>query len=169
MWSANRIVGTKALCAALNKAQEHAVELGFGLLLWDGYRPQRAVGNFVRWAQEPEDGRKKQRHYPNIDSSVMFEKGHVATKSGHTRGSTVDLTIYHLASGELAAIGGDHAVMDEISHHGAAGITTEEPRTGSACATSWSPAASSPTTANGRHYTLQDEPYPDTYFDFSIE
>ena len=61
---ANRIVGTRALCAALERAQEKAASLGFGLLLWDGYRPQRAVDCFLRWSQQPEDGRTKPRHYP---------------------------------------------------------------------------------------------------------
>ena len=115
---ANRIVGTGALCAALERARDGAASLGFGLLLWDGYRPQRAVDCFLRWSKQPEDGRTKRRHYPNIDRTEMFEKGYVATKSGHSRGSTVDLTLYHLATGELAPMGGDHDLMDPISHHG---------------------------------------------------
>ena len=61
---ANRIVGTRALCAGLAVAHEEAAARGFGLLLWDGYRPQRAVDRFLRWSREPEDGRTKQRHYP---------------------------------------------------------------------------------------------------------
>src|SRR5260370_35184294 len=85
---ANRIVGTRALCAALERARERAATLGFGLLLWDGYRPQRAVDCFLRWSEQPEDGRTKRRHYPNIDRSEMFENGYVAAKSGHSRGST---------------------------------------------------------------------------------
>ncbi len=123
---ANRIVGTRALCAALERAQEKAGSLGFGLLLWDGYRPQRAVDCFLRWSTQPEDGRTKLRHYPNIDRPEMFEKGYVAAKSGHSRGGTVDLTLYHLATGELALMGGDHDLMDSVSHHGAKGITRAE-------------------------------------------
>src|SRR5262249_6952537 len=123
---ANRIVGTKALCAALDRAQEEATSLGFGLLLWDGYRPQRAVNCFLHWSEQPEDGRTKPRHYPNIDRAAMFQNGYVATRSGHTRGSTVDLTLYHLATGELAPMGGGHDLMDPISHHGARGITPAE-------------------------------------------
>src|SRR5690606_15026169 len=61
---ANRIVGTRALCTALERARDAAHRRGFGLLLWDGYRPQRAVDCFVRWAEKPEDGRTKHRHYP---------------------------------------------------------------------------------------------------------
>ena len=125
---ANRVVGTKALCEALERARDQAASHGLGLLLWDCYRPQRAVDDFVRWSKQPENGRTKQRHYPNIDRSRMFELGYVATKSGHSRGSTVDLTLYHLATGELARMGGDHDLMDSVSHHGAAGITEAEAR-----------------------------------------
>src|ERR671930_1558114 len=72
---ANRIAGTKALCAALARARDEAASLGFGLLLWDGYRPQRAVECFLRWAEQPEDGRTKRRHYPNIAQPEMVELG----------------------------------------------------------------------------------------------
>ena len=97
---ANRIAGTRALCAALARARDKAASLGFGLLLWDGYRPQRAVDCFLRWSKEPQDGRTKPRHYPNISRAGIFEKGYVAAKSGHSRGSAVDLTLYHLTAGE---------------------------------------------------------------------
>src|ERR671932_681498 len=71
---ANRIVGTRPLCSALSRAHEKAASLGFGLLLWDGYRPQRAVDCFIRWAQQPEDGRTKPRYYPNLARAEMFER-----------------------------------------------------------------------------------------------
>jgi D-alanyl-D-alanine dipeptidase len=165
---ANRIVGTKALCAALERAREKAEALGFGLLLWDGYRPQRAVDCFVRWSQQPEDGRRKQRHYPNIDRVAMFEKGYVAAKSGHSRGSTVDLTLFHVATGELAAMGGDHDLMDAISHHGASGITEVEAENRQCLRFIMEGCGFSSYDSEWWHYTLKDEPYPDTYFDFPI-
>jgi D-alanyl-D-alanine dipeptidase len=114
-YHANRIVGTRALCAALDRARERAAADGFGLLLWDGYRPQRAVDCFLRWSRQPEDGRTKPRHYPNIDRPEMFEQGYVAAKSGHSRGATVDLTLFDLSSDELAPMGGDHDLMDPVS------------------------------------------------------
>lgn len=165
---ANRIVGTGALCAALDRAREAAASLGFGLLLWDGYRPQRAVDNFLRWSHEPEDGRTKRRHYPNIDRVEMFEKGYVAAKSGHTRGSTVDLTLYHLATGELTPMGGDHDLMDAISHHGARGISPAEARNRHQLRAVMEASGFSSYEWEWWHYTLRDEPYPDTYFDFPI-
>lgn len=167
-YQANRIVGTRALCAALERARGHAAASGFGLLLWDGYRPQRAVDCFLRWARQPEDGRTKPKHYPNIDKLEMFEKGYVATKSGHTRGSTVDMTLYDLATGELAAMGGDHDLMDSVSHHDAPGITDVEARNRRLLRSIMEASGFSSYDCEWWHYTLRDEPYPDRYFDFPI-
>lgn len=165
---ANRIVGTRALCDALAQAQQQAESLGFGLLLWDGYRPQRAVDCFLRWSREPEDGRTKQRHYPNIERAEMIEKGYVAARSGHSRGSTVDLTLYHLETGELACMGGGHDFMDPISHHGAAGITRGETRHRHSLCTIMESSGFNRYDYEWWHYTMRNEPYPDTYFDFPI-
>lgn len=165
---ANRIVGTSALCAALDEAREKAESLGFGLLLWDGYRPQRAVDCFVRWSQQPEDGRTKLRHYPNIDRAAMFEKGYVATKSGHSRGSTVDLTLYDLATGEIVPMGSDHDFMDQISHHGAEQITKVEASNREHLRSLMEACGFVAYDCEWWHYTLKDEPYPATYFDFPI-
>jgi zinc D-Ala-D-Ala dipeptidase len=165
---ANRIVGTRTLCAALGAAQKRAASLGFDLLLWDGYRPQRAVDCFLRWAAQPEDGRTKSRHYPNIDRPAMFEQGYVAARSGHSRGSTVDLTLYHLATGELAPMGGDHDLMDPVSHHGAQGITQVETENRQHLRAIMEACGFRRYDNEWWHYTLEDEPYPDTYFDFPI-
>lgn len=164
----NRIVGTKSLCAALRRAQDRAATLGFGLLLWDGYRPQRAVDCFLRWSQQSDDGRTKLRHYPNIDRPEMFEKGYVAVRSGHSRGSTVDLTLYHLSTGELALMGGDHDLMDPVSHHGAGGVTPVEARNRQQLSSIMEDSGFDRYNCEWWHYTLADEPHPDTYFDFPI-
>ena len=165
---ANRIVGTRALCAALHRAQDEAVARGFGLLLWDGYRPQRAVDRFLRWSNEPEDGRTKPRHYPNLDRAGMFEQGYVATRSGHSRGSTVDLTLYDLATGELARMGGGYDLMDPISHHGARGIAQEEAENRLHLRAVMEMSGFTAYACEWWHYTLKDEPFPDTYFDFPV-
>jgi D-alanyl-D-alanine dipeptidase len=167
-YGVNRIVGTTALCAALERAREEAASMGFGLLLWDGYRPQRAVDCFLRWAEQPEDGRRKLRHYPNIDRAEMFANGYVAAKSGHSRGSTVDLTLYHLATGELARMGGDYDLMDAISHHGAKGITQVEARNREYLCSLMEACGFCAYDCEWWHYTLKEEPYPSTYFDFPI-
>jgi len=164
----NRIVGTMSLSAALQSAQQVATSLGFGLLLWDGYRPQRAVDCFLRWSTQPEDGRKKERHYPNIERPEICEMGYVAAKSGHSRGSTVDLTLFHLATGELAPMGGDHDLMDPISHHGARAIAPDEASNRQCLCSIMEDCGFKSYDCEWWHYTLKDEPYPDTYFDFPI-
>ncbi|GAA0328743.1 D-Ala-D-Ala dipeptidase VanX [Actinoallomurus spadix] len=165
---ANRIVGTRSLCAALEQAREKAASLGFGLLLWDGYRPQRAVDCFLRWSEQPEDGRTKLRHYPNIDRAEMFKKGYVAAKSGHSRGSAVDLTLYHLATGELVPMGGGHDLMDPISRHQASEITSTEAQNREHLRSIMEDCGFDPYDREWWHYTLRNEPHPDVYFDFPI-
>ena len=167
-YHANRIVGTRALCAALNRAREEAASLGLGLLLWDGYRPQRAVDCFLRWSRQPENGRTKRRHYPHIDRSEMFERGYVAARSGHSRGGTVDLTLYELATGDLAPMGGDHDLMDTLSHHGARGITPAEAENRRRLCSIMQDGGFDSYDREWWHYTLKHEPYPNTYFDFPI-
>lgn len=167
-YTANRIVGTRALCAALEKARENAASLGFGLLLWDGYRPQCAVDCFLRWSKQPEDGRTKQKHYPNIDRSEIIEKGYVAAKSGHSRGSAIDLTLYHLASGTLVPMGGDFDLMDSVSHHGAHGISQAEARNRQYLCSIMEASGFLSYACEWWHYSLKHEPYPNTYFDFLI-
>jgi D-alanyl-D-alanine dipeptidase len=164
----NRIVATTALCEALERAREAAASRGFGLLLWDGYRPQRAVNCFIRWAEQPEDGRTKLRYHPNIDRTGVLAGGYIAARSGHSRGSTVDLTLYHTSSGELAAMGGDYDLMDPVSHHDAPWITAAEAANRRQLHAIMTACGFRAYEREWWHYTLDDEPYPDTYFDFPI-
>jgi D-alanyl-D-alanine dipeptidase len=124
---------------------------------------------FLRWAQQPEDGRTKRRHYPNIDRADMVRQGYVARRSGHSRGSTVDLTLYDLATGELAPMGGDHDLMDAVSHHGAPGITPVEAANRDHLRSIMMDCGFKAYACEWWHYTLADEPFPDRYFDFPIE
>jgi D-alanyl-D-alanine dipeptidase len=165
---ANRIVGTRALCAGLARARDEAASHGFGLLLWDGYRPRRAVECFLRWARQPEDGRTKPRHYPNISKAEMFANGYVAARSGHSRGGTVDLTLYHLGTCELARMGGHFDLMDAVSHHGATGLARDEALNRRLLRSIMERSGFSAYESEWWHYTLRHEPYPDTYFDFPI-
>jgi len=164
----NRIAGTVALCAALERARDAAATLGLGLLLWDGYRPQRAVDAFLRWSAAPENGRTKSRHYPNIERAEMFDRGYVAARSAHSRGSTVDLTLFRIGSGELVRMGGDHDLMDPVSHHGAPGVSRDEARARHDLRTVMEVAGFAAYETEWWHYTLRDEPHPETYFDFPV-
>jgi D-alanyl-D-alanine dipeptidase len=167
-YEVNRIVGSCALIAGLQQAKTHASALGFGLLLWDAYRPQRAVNRFLEWSGQPEDGRTKSRFYPNIDRVEMFTNGYVAPRSGHSRGSAVDLSLYRLDTGDLAVMGGGHDLMDERSHHGARGVSDIEARNRRTLCSIMEASGFEAYECEWWHYALRDEPYPDTYFDFPI-
>ena len=110
----------------------------------------------------------KARFYPNIDRAEMFTSGYVAPKSGHSRGSAVDLTLYHLDTGDLAAMGGGHDFMDERSHHGARGIQGIEAHNRRSLCSIMEHSGFQRYEFEWWHYALRDEPYPDTYFDFPI-
>jgi D-alanyl-D-alanine dipeptidase len=167
-YEVNRIVGSHALAGALREAKGRAATLGFGLLVWDGYRPQRAVDRFLEWATEPEDGNTKARFYPNIERAAMFSNGYVATKSGHSRGSAVDLTLYRLDTGDLAPMGGGHDLMDERSHHGARGVSCAEADHRRRLCALMEASGFARYEREWWHYVLRDEPFPDTYFDFPV-
>jgi D-alanyl-D-alanine dipeptidase len=167
-YEVNRIVGSRALAGALQEATARASAAGFGLLIWDGYRPQRAVNRFLEWSAQPEDGRTKLRFYPNIERAEMFTNGYVAPKSGHSRGSAVDLTLYRLDTAELVTMGGGHDFMDERSHHGARGVPAIAARNRARLCSIMEQSGFRRYDCEWWHYSLRDEPYPDTYFDFPI-
>jgi D-alanyl-D-alanine dipeptidase len=167
-YEVNRIVGTNELAAALRMAQEQAADLGYGLLLWDSYRPQRAVDRFLQWFEEPEDGRTKAKHYPNISRSEMIQKGYVATRSSHSRGSAIDLTLYRFDTGALVPMGGDFDLMDVISHHEAKGIHKAETKNRRLLRSIMESSGFLSYDCEWWHYTLKNEPYPNTYFDFPL-
>jgi D-alanyl-D-alanine dipeptidase len=167
-YEVNRVVGSAALADALREVRGRARRLGFGLLLWDAYRPQRAVARFVQWSEQPEDGRTKARFYPNIDRAEMLSLGYVARESGHSRGGAVDLTLYRLDTGELVPMGGGHDLMDERSHHGAAGVGDREASSRGTLCSLMEDCGFERYEREWWHYLLQDEPHPDELFDFPI-
>jgi D-alanyl-D-alanine dipeptidase len=126
------------------------------------------VDCFLLWATQPEDGRTKQRHYPNIDRADMLDRGYVAARSGHTRGSAIDLTIYHVGSGELAPMGGRHDLMDPISAHSATALAPIEAENRAHLRSVMEACGFVAYDSEWWHYTLNSEPHPDEYFDFPI-
>lgn len=167
-YAVNRIVGTLELADALRKAAETAAALGYGLLLWDGYRPQRAVNCFLRWSAQPEDGRTKEKHYPHIERSEMVAKGYVAARSSHSRGSAVDLTIYDLGTGDMIPMGSGFDFMDESSHHASEAVAVSEAKHRRLLRSIMEENGFEPYENEWWHYLLKDEPYPERYFDFPV-
>ena len=84
---------TKEAAAALKEVSDELVAKGYRLKIYDAYRPQMAVTNFVNWAKDESDNRMKKYFYPELDKSVLFPQGYIAEHSGHSRGSTLDLWI----------------------------------------------------------------------------
>jgi D-alanyl-D-alanine dipeptidase len=167
-YEVNRIAGTCSLALALLEAQKRAAALGYGLLLWDGYRPKRAVDCFLRWARQPEDNFTKERYYPNIKRTEMVAKGYVASQSSHSRGSAIDLTLYRLDTGMLVSMGGGFDFMDERSHHAAKGITGMEAQNRGRLRSIMENSGFESYRFEWWHYVLRNEPYPDSYFDFPV-
>lgn len=168
-YRAPKVVGTEELGAALKEAAFEAGEKGLGLLLFDGYRPERAVRHFMRWAEQEEDFRTKAAHYPNIDKDQIIPLGYVARRSGHSRGSTIDLTLFDLSDGRALDMGGAFDLMDERSHHGAQGITREQAANRAFLRDLMLRHGFVDYENEWWHYRLKDEPYPERYFDFVIE
>lgn len=167
-YCANRIVGTPTLCGALAQARAKANDVGLDLLLWDGYRPQQAVDCFVSWSKMPEDGQTKARHYPNITREEIITRGYVATKSAHSRGSTVDLTLHYLGSDKPVLMGGIHDLMDPISHHRSNAISPAALANRELLRTVMEDCGFEAYDSEWWHYTLREEPYPHAYFDRPI-
>ena len=167
-YEVNRIVGTRAAAVALLEAQSRAAALGYGLLLWDGYRPKRAVECFLRWSKQPEDHLTKERYYPNIERAEMLAKGYVASQSSHSRGSAIDLTLYRLDTGALVSMGGSFDFMDERSHHAAKGIARMEAQNRGCLRSIMENSGFEAYRFEWWHYVLKNEPYPNRYFDFSV-
>jgi D-alanyl-D-alanine dipeptidase len=168
-YEVNRIAGTCALAAALREAKDQAAALGYGLLLWDGYRPQCAVNCFLRWSIQPEDGRTKERYYPNIDRTEMVTRGYIASKSSHSRGSAVDLTLYRLDTGTLVPMGSRFDFMDERSHHASKEVSGNEAQNRRLLCSVMEYSGFEPYEYEWWHYVLKNEPYPDSYFDFPLD
>jgi zinc D-Ala-D-Ala dipeptidase len=168
-YEVNRIVGTHELALALLKAQKLAAALGYGLLLWDGYRPKRAVECFLRWSEQPEDYLTKERYYPNMERTELVAKGYIASQSSHSRGSAIDLTLYHLDTGALVSMGSSFDFMDERSHHEAKGITSMEAQNRRLLRSIMENSGFEPYSFEWWHYVLRNEPYPNTYFDFPVK
>lgn len=174
-FTGNRISGykapvaymTKESLAALSKAAEDLRQQGYRLLIWDTYRPQKAVDNFVEWINNPADMGDK-TFYPDLKKSDLLKGGYIAEKSGHTRGSTVDLTLIK-KDGSFVDMGGTFDLFSEISHPDYKKLTKEQKKNRKILYDAMIKAGFNGIDSEWWHYTLKNEPYPDTYFNFDIE
>ncbi len=166
-YKAGKALMTVEGAAALAKAAEKLRTMGYGIRIYDAYRPQKAVTDFVTWSGEAENGETKEEFYPELEKSDLFPLGYIARKSGHSRGSTVDLTLTRDGSPLDMGTNFDH--MSELSHHGAAGLTENQNANRALLRGVMAWAGFAPYENEWWHYRLMNEPYPETYFDFDIE
>jgi D-alanyl-D-alanine dipeptidase len=164
-----RLILTREAAVALAKVQEALQPMGLGLLVYDGYRPQRAVDHFVRWATDPEDQQNKAAYYPDVDKSRLIAGGYIAERSGHSRGSTVDLTLVELASGAPLDMGTPWDYFGPESWPSFEGITDEQQANRQLLRVQMLQQGFRPLPEEWWHFTLEGEPFPDAYFDFPVE
>lgn len=157
---------TREAGEALRVASDLVVEQGYRLKIFDAYRPQAAVDHFVRWSQDLSDTRMKRYFYPGLDKSVLFAQGYIAERSGHTRGSAVDLSLFDMNAQRECDMGGTFDLFDERSHPSYTGITDEQYDRRMVLRNAMMAAGFEPVPNEWWHYILAGEPYPYTYFTF---
>lgn len=159
---------TKESAAALKEVSDELVTKGYRLKIYDAYRPQKAVTNFVEWAKDLNDTRMKQYFYPDLEKDVLFPQGYIAEHSGHSRGSTVDLTLFDMKTEKELDMGGTFDFFGEQSHPDYTNITAEQYANRMVLRDAMLAHGFKPIDTEWWHFTLANEPYPETYFTFPV-
>jgi D-alanyl-D-alanine dipeptidase len=159
---------TREAAAALAAAQAELAASGLGLKVYDCYRPQRAVAHFARWARDLGDQSTKAEFYPNVDKTRLFELGYIAERSGHSRGSTVDLTIVDLATGAELDMGTPFDLFDTRSWPTDQTVSAEAQANRLRLQRLMMAHGFRPLREEWWHFTLNGEPYPETFFDVPV-
>ena len=172
----DRIDGYEEPCALLTKEAARALKAvsnemmvrGYRLKVFDAYRPQKAVDHFMRWARDLSDTRMKAYFYPDIEKSALIPGGYIAEHSGHSRGSTVDLTLFDMRTQKEADMGGPFDFFGELSHPDYRGVTPEQFAHRMQLREAMLRRGFRPLAEEWWHFTLEKEPWPDTYFTFPV-
>jgi zinc D-Ala-D-Ala dipeptidase len=153
---------------ALALVQADLKSSGFGLKVFDCYRPQRAVAHFVRWAKDSADTAGKSEFYPDVEKRYLFALGYIAQRSGHSRGSTVDLTLVHRADGTELDMGTGFDLFSTKSWLWDKSVGAQAQRNRATLAAAMRRRGFAPYSKEWWHFNLRDEPFPDRYFDFPV-
>ncbi len=166
---------TPPAATALVRANRELSERGYRLVVFDCYRPQRAVDHFVRWSRYPLENATKEEYYPRVEKRRLFALGYIASRSGHSRGSTVDVGLLKAAGDST---GGDQMTpvdmgtpfdfFDELSHTDAPGLAPEQRMHRDLLRRAMSEHGFRNYRKEWWHFTLRDEPFPDSYFDVVV-
>ena len=166
---ANKAFLTREAADALLLAQRDFIKQGYRLKIYDAYRPQTAVDYFSAWAADLEDTQNKSQYYPNISKSQLFADGYIAAKSGHSRGSAVDLTLLEIESGNELDMGSPWDFFDPISWVENNQITDQQRANRKLLASVMMIHGFKPLKEEWWHFSFTEEPFPETYFDFPID
>ena len=158
---------TKEAANALRKISDELISKGYRLKIYDAYRPKSAVDNFIDWSNN-NDNTMKKYFYPELDKSILFQEGYLAKKSSHSRGSTVDLTLFDMNTGKEVDMGGVFDYFGELSHPDYKEITKEQYDNRMLLRNVMLSHGFMPSKTEWWHFTLEKEPFPDTYFDFPV-
>ena len=160
---------TREAADSLRAVSDDVIKLGYRLKIYDAYRPQCAVDHFVRWASDITDTTMRRYFYPDVDKSLLFAEGYIAEKSGHTRGSTVDLTLFDMNTEKEVDMGGTFDWFGVESHPNYRDITEEQYANRMILRDAMLRHGFKPLDEEWWHFTLKDEPFPDTYFKFPVK
>ncbi len=160
---------TERAANALAAVQKQLKSQGLALKVFDCYRPQTAVDDFIAWSENPADQKMKERYYPHINKKDFFDLGYTAKKSSHTRGSTVDLTIVNLNDNTELDMGTIYDFMDPLSHPDNQEVSETAYKNRMILREVMTTNGFSSFDTEWWHFTLINEPYPDTYFNFDVE
>ena len=161
------LITIEAARALKSVANEMNVQ-GYRLKIFDAYRPLCAVKHFVLWGIEDQDIRMKPYFYPDLQKQELFSGGYIASRSSHTRGSTVDLTLLDMATGKELDMGSPFDLFSGISHPDSRQVTDEQYANRMTLQSVMVRNGFEPIDCEWWHFTLRDEPYPDTYFEFPV-
>jgi D-alanyl-D-alanine dipeptidase len=168
----DRCILTAEAAEALRQVRDDLRPFGFGLKIFDAYRPQRAVQHFVRWARDLSDTRMKQAYYPQVAKKDLFRLGYIASRSSHSRGSTVDLTIVVLQDGRVGEeldMGTGFDLFSTASWPDSKAVTAEQRAHRLLLRSLMVRHGFVPYDKEWWHFTLSPEPFPETYFDFPVQ
>lgn len=159
---------TKEAARALKSVSNELIVQGYRLKVFDAYRPACAVKHFVLWGIEDQDIRMKPYFYPELEKQELFAKGYIAKQSSHSRGSTVDLTLLDMKTGKEVDMGGPFDLFSEVSHPDYKGITDTQYENRMILQNVMVRNGFNTLDCEWWHFTLKDEPYPETYFEFPV-
>ena len=159
---------TQEAARALKSVSNEMIVQGYRLKIFDAYRPVRAVKHFVLWGIEDLDLRMKPFFYPDLEKQELFAKGYIASQSSHSRGSTVDLTLLDMKTGKEVDMGSPFDLFSEVSHPDYGGVTEDQYANRMLLQKVMIRNGFQPIDCEWWHFTLKNEPFPDTYFDFPV-